>query len=147
MNYLVYIGSCNRYCTNEDLKLIIPVINAWMHRNKISGLLLKVDSSMVYYMEGSPKDLEEAFLFMNMHFSTTDPIRLLEGELEQMYFNDWKMAINTDSPKEMEHVVGYKDISNAKAFISELSEKEHPALDLVTSIYQNTSTKRLRFTA
>ena len=137
MRYLVYIGSNGIRFEEEDFQLLLPSVDAWMRQHRVTGLLLRINDSLIHYLEGNELMLEEAFQYLNMQYATINAMRLLDGDLDKAIFQKWEMGFRTSKVEEMKEVTGFKNINDNSLLFSELDNVQHPALDLVKAIYES----------
>lgn len=141
MKYLVYIGSSNYELQDAIMEYQLPFVHNWMTKNGLTGFLLNLNDSLVHYLEGDTETLEDAFQFLNMHYGTTNAMRLLDGDLAVPLFSSWTIYTGKSLIPVSNNIQPATE-NEADAFLADLTAKATPALDLVKAIYDsNINTK------
>ncbi len=107
MYYLIYISSSTVLMSNDELVNLLKESRLNNEKIGITGMLLYKDGSFMQYIEGEKDTVINLYKKIVKDTRHTDPIRLLENDIEERNFSDWSMGfMNMDKA---ENLPKYKD--------------------------------------
>ncbi|HYP06006.1 MAG TPA: BLUF domain-containing protein [Bryobacteraceae bacterium] len=109
---LTYVSSATREFTESELVNLLSRSRENNERHGLTGMLLYKDGSFIQVLEGPDEAVRQLFDIISADDRHRGVIRLLERQIEQREFPEWRMAFQNLNDPALRDLPGYSEFMN-----------------------------------
>ncbi len=121
----------SRLMTRDEMDNMLFQIREKNKRLAITGLLLLIQGKFVQYIEGPEEEIDRVYEKIKIDPRHNELLLLDDGDINERQFKDWSMAFKRIDDKDVESLVGFKDLELDRLFLEPTDEKKHPVLKIL----------------
>lgn len=121
----------SRLMTRDEMDNMLFQIREKNKRLAITGLLLLIQGKFVQYIEGPEEEIDRVYEKIKIDPRHNELLLLDVGDINERQFKDWSMAFKRIDDKDVESLVGFKDLELDRLFLEPTDEKKHPVLKIL----------------
>lgn len=103
----------------------------------VTGLLISYQGLFIQYLEGEDATIDELYEKIRIDPRHRSVIEISSDILEDRQFSNWSMAYRKVDADKAEEILGYRDLNKKDLLVSERTDAQHPALQLLNSFLNN----------
>lgn len=131
LKYVSYMSLQSRLMTRDEMDNMLFQIREKNKRLAITGLLLLIQGKFVQYIEGPEEEIDRVYEKIKIDPRHNELLLLDDGDINERQFKDWSMAFKRIDDKDVESLVGFKDLELDRLFLEPTDEKKHPVLKIL----------------
>lgn len=133
--YISYVSSAVKTLDDADLLTMLTKFRNNNKANNLTGMLLYLEGTFIQTIEGDKETVNKLYEKIKIDHRHKDIFKILDGYWKTRNFSDWSMAFRSMTKSEAKKIIGYSDISNIALINAENNNKNHPAIKLLQSFY------------
>ncbi|MFK7921536.1 MAG: BLUF domain-containing protein [Bacteroidia bacterium] len=135
MYQIVYLSSATRPFSEQDLNNLLEECHFNNTQNRITGILVYLDASIIQLIEGDEYEVQRIFRKIQADDRHKGIITLYSGKAQERLFPNWSMAYKMLSQSEFVEGLGVQVDLNEKDLLPQFESQDAKGMKLLRSFY------------